>query len=65
MADKGEIKKIRVCPNCKTTTGSLAEGKCPVCGANLLSACPSCRAILEDNGDARECKACGMKFKGL
>ncbi len=62
MATKDKAVKIRTCPECKTTAGETGGKTCPVCGAGLLTMCPACRVIIEDNGDAKECKACGLKF---
>ncbi|HEY3275288.1 MAG TPA: hypothetical protein VGJ94_01605 [Syntrophorhabdaceae bacterium] len=63
MAEKTKREKIRLCPYCKTTPEDKDEKSCPACGVDLLTHCPSCRAILEENGDARECRACGFKFE--
>jgi hypothetical protein len=62
MAEETGGKKVRVCPTCKTRTEDPGGKACPICGANLLTICPSCDAMLEGNGDARECKVCGFAF---
>jgi hypothetical protein len=63
MAQNSKVEKIHLCPKCSTgQTFETAMMACPLCGSKLLNACPSCKAILGDDGDAKECKACGAKF---